>query len=486
MSKHRSSFHLIPAILCVILHFLNTAAAQDIDVRLKVDPDGLVTISGKNASPQNGNFFFIKDFGGIEIPGERVSNVVLKDVEGNAIGVRRLAPGEFLASGEFISWSYSIRPEITMNTSSAHISWIGTDEGILMLDDLLPKFKGERVNSTAKVIIDVPPGWKTACAEKQSAENAFEVADVEKAVIFLGKNWREKSSAGQKVILSGEWRFTDDEAARITGEIFSEYENLFGGRAPDKFQVLLLKLPTGEKFGVWDAETRGKSVTIVSSDMPFETQSIQMLHEQLRHEIFHLWIPNGVNLSGSYDWFYEGFALYEALRTGVNTNRISFDNFLDTLSRAINIDSAQTTRTSLIEASKNRWTGANTQIYARGMLVAFLCDVELIRNSKGKTGIPDILREIYTAHTPPAGREDGNAVILALLEKHGLKRIVDSYIRGTEDFRWKTELDPVGIEAGEANFIIRLKVKPKPGGRQKEFLDKLGYNNWRKLLRNSK
>ena len=42
-------------------------------------------------------------------------------------------------------------------------------------------------------------------------------------------------------------------------------------------------------------------------------------------------IPNDVNLSGNYDWFYEGFALYQSLKLAVGLNRIRFEDFLDTL-----------------------------------------------------------------------------------------------------------------------------------------------------------
>ena len=55
------------------------------------------------------------------------------------------------------------------------------------------------------------------------------------------------------------------------------------------------------------------------------------------------------------------------------TNRIRFDDFLDTLSRALTTDRLHSNGLSLIDASKNRFGGANTTVYARGMVVAFLC-----------------------------------------------------------------------------------------------------------------
>jgi predicted metalloprotease with PDZ domain len=244
---------------------------------------------------------------------------------------------------------------------------------------------------------------------------------------------------------------------------------------------MLGKFPPDVKPGRWEAETRGGSVTIFSSEMNFKTQSLQRLHEQLRHEIFHFWFPNGVSLSGNYDWFYEGFALYASLKTAVAMNKIRFEDFLDTLSRAHSIDSLQSQKVSLVEASKNRWNGMNTQIYARGMLAAFLIDLALLQKSKGKSSLSEILREIYQKHNFSAPRQDGNAAIQGVLQARAeLRPIVDKYIKGTENIAWQTDLDAFGIESATENFTTKLKVKDGLNGRQKDLLSKLGYNNWRK------
>lgn len=477
---------LAPAAFLLILQFLNIADAQVLRIQVKVGPE-IVSVGGKVSSPRGRNFFFLREYGGTELPGGRVSNVVLTDEAGSLVRYRELAPGEFLAETDFVGWSYKIKPAVPSNKAGAHISWTGPEHGMLMLDDLLPKFAGSKGPITANISFEMPEGWKIGSIEKNIGGNTFEIADIEKAVFFIGKNWRERKVAdGPDVIISGDWLFKDEEAERMTAEIFAEYKALFGAAPPEKTAVVISKFPGAEKFGVWEAETRGRNVTILSADMPFEAQSLQLLHEQLRHELFHLWIPNGVNLSGNYDWFYEGFALYQALRTGVKTNRIRFEDFLGTLERAYNIDGMQSKRASLIESSANRWTGGDTQTYARGMLVAFLCDIAIIRGSKGKDSSDGILRQIYTAHPMSGVRQDGNAVVIKALQDRGLISIIDKYITGTENIAWKTDLEAIGIEATEENFTVRLKVKEKPGGRQKAFLEKLGYNNWRKLSRTSR
>ena len=104
--------------------------------------------------------------------------------------------------------------------------------------------------------------------------------------------------------------------------------------------------------------------------------------------MFHLWIPNGVNLTGNYDWFYEGFALYQSLKMGVAVEPDTGLTIIWIRFRGPTGSITGRKTLSLIDASKNRWNGNNnTQIYARGMLVAFLCDLAMLEASKGKRSV---------------------------------------------------------------------------------------------------
>jgi predicted metalloprotease with PDZ domain len=494
MSKLRNPFFLLAAAFFLILPIAGKARAQELDILIKLD-GGVISVQGKqlarNDRPDR-RIYFAREYAGHDIPGERVSGLTLSDAPGRAVTYKQLAPGEFLADAGFGSWSYTLTPGVPKKgAAAAHVSWLADDRGMLMLDDILPKFADDTGKVSAKIEFALPGGWKISGAVKQAGANVFETSDVYKAVFFVGKGHRVKkgSNGSPDLIISGEWLFTDEEAVKITEEIYADHRRLFGAAPFERVQIVLSKFPNTERPGTWEAETRGNSVAILSADMPFQTQSVQKLHEQLRHEMFHLWVPNAVNLSGNYDWFYEGFALYQALRLGISANRIRFDDMLDTLSRAYNVDQFQfqSQRGTLIEASGSRWAGGNTQVYARGMIAAFLCDITMLHNSKGKTSVSDVLRRVYTEHSYSKPREDGNTAVLRILESYEyLRPLTGRYVRGSENIEWKKELDAVGLEAIDANNTVRLKVKDKLSGNQKAFLDKLGYNNWRKLSRNSK
>lgn len=488
MSKiYRSKFRLI-AVFIATLQFFTISFAQDLEASLKfksINPP-ILSIEGKiSEKNRSKNWSFLDSIAGIENLSARIKDFSLFDQNGQKIAVKNIAAGEYSAEDFAENFSYKIDlSRYEKIASMAHISCFFEEKGLLMLDDLLPQFQQK---TSAKIKFELPSGWRIKGNEKLLAENFFTVENIEKAVFFIGKNWRERKIEKLNFLTADEWQFSEDEAMISAEEILREYQKIFGEIPFQHSQIFLLKFPSGTSFGNWEAETRGTNIIILSSDMPFKSQSIQRLHEQLRHEIFHLWMPNNLALTGNYAWFYEGFALYQSLRVGVELNRLRFEDFLDTLSRAYNLDNFQTQRQSLIEGSKNRWKGANSQVYARGMLAAFLCDIALLKESKGKRSLTEILREIYQKHKKTSPETYANSAILGILEaRHELRPIVEKYVKGKENIAWQTDLEAFGIESVEENSFVKLSVKSKLNGRQKDLLDKLGYNNWRKIVQKTK
>jgi predicted metalloprotease with PDZ domain len=470
-------------LLLPILVWAAAINAQDVNVSISISGH-VATVTGSFAPTykrkDNGHLSFLNNYAGATGLAERFSKVAVT-IGSESRSMTRRTIGEYEASdGPLGIWSYEVdlRPR-GGPAAAGHTSWVTGDAGLLIIDDILPQ---EGTPYSARLNLEVPKGWKIHTTAMAVDADTFDVSNIEKAAFILGRNMRPvDAGAVQLIVDSGEWQFTDKDAAAATREVFSYYSRLFGSSPTTRAQVGILKFPTDTALDQWEADTRGSSVTILSSDTPFQSQSIQRLHEQLRHEIFHLWFPNGVNLSGNYDWFYEGFAIYQSLKLGVAVNRIRFDDYLNTLSRAYAIDNFGSKRMSLIEASKNRFGGNNTQVYARGMLVGFLCDLAMLEWSKGKRSTDDLVRELYRKYPLTGPRTDGNSAVLDLMKASPeLVPIADRYITGAETIDWAALLKEAGLEAGQNGREIVLKAVAKPSGRQKGILDKLGYNNWRK------
>jgi len=486
MSKKTLSFPKVLVVFGLIIQIVNNSVSQQPEPTRM--PDGIAEVKGKFLKrPFNQrNLSFLGNYAGVSGLSERLYDLALLDSQGNSIHFKRFIPGEYVADADITSWRYKVNLKPPANPSAAaHVSWMNHDIAIIMLRDLLPQNLGGSVRGD--VWVSTPMEGKTFPSLPFS-DDQLNTDNLDSVVVVMGEDLRAK---GDKVdgedlntVVNGQWQFTDDDAHHLALEVFRKYGEMFSLQPHGPFQITIAKFPVKVPLDQWEADTRGTSVLILSSDTPFKSQSIQRLHEQLRHEIFHLWIPEGVKLTGNYDWFYEGFALYESLKVGLAVNRIGFDNYLDTLSRAYDIDRHDSHKLNLIEASKQRWNGANTQVYARGMLVAFLCDLALLEHSKGKTSVTDLVAELYRKYRPPAAKEDGNTAVIALMRSHPeLVPIVEQYISGSETIAWEPLLKAAGLEADAGG---RLTVSARLSGNQKDLLDKLGYNNWRKLPRSKK
>ncbi len=494
MSKYLRLFLILLSAFIQILHFFNNSNGQTVPdliarIRITKNDRAVAEVSGSFDSDRSHknprNISFINDYGGVSGLGERISNVVLTGRNGDPIANKRFAAGEYVADSTFLAWNYRVDlTPLRQRTAAAHVSWISADTGLLMIDDLVPQAGIERVS--VRVKLEVPAGWSVFANSPRSQDGDYEFRAVEKASFLIGRDLRDRqvTTNGTKIhfVTSGEWQFTDAEAAGVIEEVFGHYASAYGLAPSDTAQIAIVKFPVDTAPGNWEGDTRGNTVTIVSSDMPFKTQSLQRLHEQLRHEVFHLWFPNGVNLSGNYDWFYEGFGLYQSLKLGVAVNRLRFTDFLDSLAQAYNIENSRDQGISLIEASSKRWSGESTRLYARGMLVAFVTDLALLQQSKGKISAETLLRAIYQKYHGAAQRDDGTAAVLSVMKSYPeLNYIVSRFITGAEKFGWETELNAAGIEAATSNSFTALNVTAKPNKSQRDLLDKLGYNSWRKL-----
>jgi hypothetical protein len=465
-----------------VLQIFTFTHAQDLEVTVKVSDNIEVvgTFGPDSTIKSRQNLGFLRSRASDAGLAERINDVRMIDAAGGLVKNRKLIEGEYLADSDIKSFAYRVNPSLDNRTAAAHGSWMGESVGILMLDDLLPQFGTQDRKVSARLKLELTSGWRAFFAGGEIT-GPIVVDDVQNVVIYVGESLRYYPGTTEtpQMVISGEWKFADGEAIEQAAEIYGEYAKLFRSKPIALPVVAIIEMPKQQSAGIWVAETRGRNVTIVSKDMPFRTQSVQRLHEQLRHELFHLWIPNSLNLSGDYAWFYEGFALYRSLRLAVDVNRIRFDDLLDALSRAYAIDARQLPRRPLTGPLGPN-APADTQTYARGMIIAFMADLHLLNASRGKQDTAGVLRVIFERHGPGSERTVASTALLKVLPADLTK-----FVTGTDTIDWTPFLTSAGLQADPERGGA-LSVVPKPTGKQKAILDRLGYNNWRRVPRRSK
>ncbi|GIU82083.1 MAG: hypothetical protein KatS3mg006_1147 [Pyrinomonadaceae bacterium] len=427
---------------------------------------------------------FLTSYANVTNLEKRIENLKFFDENGLEISYARIGEGKFVVDKPVKHIRYDVKTALAENFAGiAHVSWIDQSQGLLVLADLIPR--NFEANS-AKVNFRLPAEWKILSNEseitEQSGRSYFAVEKVEKAVFLVCKEFREKSfSAGKtkiKFAFVGEWEFIE-EAVKLAERIFAEYTGKIGELSFPKVQIFLIPFPEKTRFNHWQAETKGATVTIVSAPPAFKSNALNLLSEQLRHEILHLWIPNSLSLKGNYDWFFEGFVIYQSLKSGVLMGEIRFDNFLSHIASAF--DSIQTSlqEVSLLELSNNRWQlpiAERKILYARSLLTAFLLDIKLLRNRKH--GIEIIFRELLRKFTGKS--EDANKAILAVLRRYDAD-FVSRYIENMAQINLPSQLADFGIQVKKVSGRTKLEVAENLSSRQKDLLEKLGYNQWRRI-----
>ena len=468
--------------------------AQDIEAKITLIAPARVRIEGKFLDPKfaTNNWTFLQRYADVENLGKRIDKLLLFDKDGIEVAVKKFAPGIYEASGDAMSWQYEVSVEPPDEpTAAAHVSWLAEDGGLLMTEDLLPRVdKNESLHLSARISLDLPPGWAVNSPDLKT-EDLYFSPDISRSVFQVGRNWRESNLVitghSLRFFIRGEWQFTDQEAIGIAGDILSEHFKTFGEMPAEKMSVILSPFPRPVEPGRWRAETRGSTVVLLSSQMPFKSQGLNRLHEQLRHEIFHFWVPNKLALTGNYDWFFEGFTLYQALKTGKKVNRIHFSDVLDTLGRAYTLNESSDRGLSLIEASKKRWDGNFGFVNSRGMMVAFMCDAAILSSSKGKRSLTDLFQKVYRLHNSSKPLQDGNAAILEIIKSYPeLNEIRARYIEGREKLALTPVLLQTGLETEVKAGLTTFRIRQKLTGRQKQLLLRLGLNPLYEFPENTK
>lgn len=281
------------------------------------------------------------------------------------------------------------------------------------------------------------------------------------------------------VATSGSWPFSNSDVLDLAASIVKDYANQVRTVPRSRAMLILAPFPLSVGPERWTAETRGGTVLLLSGVSSSRTAGLAQLSVPLTHELFHLWVPNGLALVGSYDWFYEGFTLYQALRSAMRLNLLTFQDYLNTLGRTYDryYSLPDRSKISLLQSSQGRWISATDLVYNKGLLVAFLYDLSLRKGTNGKRTLDDVYRELFRIQRKPVEVLDANSsVIAALIQQGGTKEFIARFISGTSEIDLASAVEPFGLRVEKFGARTVVSVAPSPTRQQRDLLSEFGYN----------
>ena len=368
---------------------------------------------------------------------ERIEEFQAFGPNGENLEAKKLATGEFRSQPGTTSINYVVKLRPPTAADVSHVSWISGESGVLMLADLLPqRLPGVMVE------ISLPPDWICRTAASPDSLGRYYASKPDQAVFLVGRSLRMHMGrvSGNMLgcFVAGSWPFKDEVVLNAATKVLEKYITLTRYAFIVRPVVMLVPLPVATGSVKWRAETRGSTVVLLMDPQAVIKNWTAQLGIIFTHELLHLWVPNSLLLEGDYDWFFEGFTLYTALVTALDLKFIDKGEFVATLGRVYDSYLSRPDELSLIDASERRWTSGNSAVYDKGMLVAFLFDLAIRRDSGGKLRLSSLYPKLFAEAPQPA---NGNDVIIQLLSSTPAGAdLAKNYIEGQRELDLKALL----------------------------------------------
>lgn len=467
---HTASLKIL-CFLCLSICFGCVPAKADVRSRVKISitKPGEIKVEAELSTAVN-SWSFRNAYAGVLGVAERIS-----DFQAQGAVVKKIVTGEFQSDLKASKISYTVKLSEPTAADVSHFSWLVGDRGVLMFADLIPL----EINSLSAEFV-LPDGWTVEAPFQRDANGQYDVAEPEKAVFFVGRSLSKSTGKTDgmdvEVVISGQWPFKERDALDRAISVMKKYLALTGFRLPGKSSIMIAPLPVSDYKGGWKAETRGSTVVLLINPNTSFKRAKGQLTIIFTHEVLHLWVPNSLHLEGDYDWFYEGFTLYTALRTALELKAIDFKEFLNTLGRVYDSYRSNSDTLSLIDESERRWGGSGSTVYVKGMLVAFLYDLMIRKESGGQKTLADRYRDLFRGHV--ADGANGNEVIISVLSSPpAVSDFMKSYVESSAQLELERILPAYGLSVEATGKGFQLRVSRELNEEQKRLLAALGYRN---------
>ena len=459
----------VVAVLC--LASVTAAANGTQSVTIKVSLPSQVQIEAQSSTPAN-SWSFRNAYAGVLGIAERINDFHATTASGQDAGGKKIATGEFRSELPASKISYRVNVSKPTPADVSHVSWIAGDYGLLMLADLSPQDF-----ASVSIRFELPDGWGVDGANPADAD-LHQVVAPEKAIFLVGRLFRIAQGSVDNIpvttVLAGSWPFKERDVFSSATKVMKSYRELTGYTLPGGVHIMISPLPVKVGNIKWRAETRGATVVLLIDPTANFKNWAGLLGVILTHELLHLWVPNRLSLEGDYDWFFEGFTLYTALQTALKLKLIDFQEYLDTLARVYDSYLSYADDLSLIELSERRWTTPGSLVYDKGMLVAFLYDLKLRKESGGATTLADRYRELFSGRV--TANTSGNEAIIALLDSPpAMNGFARSYVESKAKLELEQVLPSYGLKLNSSGTQSQLTVNPDLNAEQKRLLRSLGY-----------
>ncbi|WP_177219208.1 M61 family metallopeptidase [Lutibacter maritimus] len=277
------------------------------------------------------------------------------------------------------------------------------DNTIFWVSSALIVFSEGHNNQKAEITFDVPKDWKVSTAWVKLSNRKFVSNSIDELInnlIMIGHHEErliKHDNMSITIATPSNFKHRIDLIEQSLEKVLPAYKNIFGELPTANYLVC------ASKNTIQDGEAYTNSFHQMFIDKDLEYNKMVWANT-LAHEMFHYW--NGTNFifsddyAGNY-WFSEGFTNYYSSLTLLRTGIINEEEYLRFLAFQFSklhysqINSNE--KTSLIEAGKSKINNWHF-IYGGGTSIAFILDVQIRSNTKGRKSLDDFMKVLYSKY----------------------------------------------------------------------------------------
>ena len=362
-------------------------------------------------------------------------------------------------------------------------AFLDADRGFFNGSSLFLRAEGRDAEPHRLALGALPRGWQVATSMVSDGPRRFVAADYAELIdhpFTLGSFWRGTFTAGgvpHEMVVTGAWPSFDGERLLAdTRRLCAAQIRFWHGRGKPPFgrYVFHLHVSDGGSGGLEHRASTALGATRAELPRRGEAAVTELASEAtvgllglISHEYFHTWNvkrlrPRDIDPPdlarenhSTLLWFFEGFTSYVddlfLLRAGL----VDRTQYLRLLARPIQTVLGTPGRhaQSVAEASFDAWTryyrqdentpNATVSYYAKGALVALLCDLWL-RTHAGQT-LDSLMQRLWQRSRGGPIGEDDILDAAAALGGAGLRTALQGWVHGRGELPLATALAPLGV-----------------------------------------
>jgi predicted metalloprotease with PDZ domain len=330
-------------------------------------------------------------------------------------------------------------------------------------------------SSPIKVKINYPKDWLIGTALPLDQDGYYDADTYDKIVdspILLGKLTKSSIQIGSTAIDVYTYSVTDMiKSANMVNMLkdILNAENDFMEGLPVNHYTFLFHFENLDA-GAWE---HSYSSEYVFHEAPLTDNFSEEIKATVAHEFFHILTPLNIHselvekfnfvkpVMSQHLWFYEGVTEWAAHMLELRDTLITLQQYFDVLKNELNANDTYKQDLSLTDLGvhSTEMPDQYPNIYMKGPLVAGLLDIRLLELSHGKTGLREVVHELFKMYGPKKSFSENNFFDdFTKLTYPEIADFFDKYIKHANKLPLKEYYNWLGIDYTEIAGFDSTKV----------------------------